>query len=211
MQVSSVCKIINVHLRHNFAPHLLLALVITILTTVVFGISSLSARESAQPLEMLLSLTGVILITPIFAPEQNENIRDLIRSKRTDYLSVCFIRLLCSLFFLALIFGAFTVYMYHCECKVTFRHFLGGFSSALFLGALGFFFAGISRNTVIGYMIAMIYYIANFAMKDDLKKLYIFSMSSGSFNEKYWLLGIAAAIFAAVFILPKVRHIAKAR
>ena len=100
MDFKSVCRILGINLRHNFLPHLLLALVITFLTPIIFGISSLNERESAQPLEMLLSLTGTVLLTPIFMPEQNENIRDLIRSKKIDYLAVCFIRLLYSVFFL---------------------------------------------------------------------------------------------------------------
>ena len=200
MDSKSISRILSVNLRHNFLPHLLLALIITFLTPVIFGISSLNERESAQPLEMLLSLTGTVLLTPIFLPEQNENIRDLIRSKRIDYRAVCFIRLLYSLFFLAVIFGIFALIMYNSESEITLRHFIGGYSSALFLGALGFFFAGISKNSIIGYMISMIYYISNFALKDELKNLYLFSMSAGSFHEKYWLIGSSAALFVITFL-----------
>lgn len=204
MDSKSAGKILSVNLKHNFTPHLLLALVIAFLTPIIFGISSLNGRESAQPLEMLLSLTGTVLLTPIFLPEQNENIRDLIRSKRTDYLAVCFIRLIYSLFFLAVIFGIFTLIMYSSESEITLRHFIGGYSSALFLGALGFFLAGISKNTVIGYMVSMIYYISNFAMKDELKNLYLFSMSAGSFEEKYWLIGSSVVLFVVTFICLKI-------
>lgn len=203
MVCTSAGKIISVNLRHNFLPHLLLALVIALFTPVIFGISSLNGREAAQPLEMMLSLTGPVLLTPIFLPEQNENIRDLIRSKRIDHLVVCFIRLLYSVFFLAVIFAVFTLIMYRSETAVTLRHFVGGFGSALFLGALGFFCAGVSMNAVIGYMVSMIYYISNFAMKDELKELYLFSMSAGSFHEKYWLLSCSAVLFAATFVCLK--------
>lgn len=200
MDFKSVCRILGINLRHNFLPHLLLALVITFLTPIIFGISSLNERESAQPLEMLLSLTGTVLLTPIFMPEQNENIRDLIRSKKIDYLAVCFIRLLYSVFFLAVIFVGFTLVINYSESEITLRHFIGGYSSALFLGALGFFCAGISKNSIIGYMVSMIYYISNFTMKDELKNWYLFSMSAGSFQEKYWLIGSSVALFAVTFI-----------
>ena len=99
----AMIKILSVNLRHNFMPHLFTALLIAFLTPAFFGITSLDAREAAQPLERLLSLTGTVLLTPIFLPEQNENIRDLIRSKRTDYLAVCAVRLIYSIFFLAVI------------------------------------------------------------------------------------------------------------
>lgn len=199
----SIFKILNVNLRHNFMPHLFIALIIVCFTPALFGIASLNAREAAQPLERLVSLVGIVLLTPIFWPEQNENIRDLIRSKRTDYLAVCMLRLLYSLFFLAVIIGVFTWIMKCSESEVTIRHFVGGFASALFLGSLGFFFAGLSQNTIIGYMLSLIYYIANFALKDELKGFYLFSMSAGSFTEKYWLLGGSVFVFVGTFILLK--------
>lgn len=200
MDSKSVYQIIKVNLRHNFLPHLLLALVITFLTPIIFGISSLNYRESAQPLEKLLSLTGTILITSIFLPEQNENICDLIRSKKIDYIAVCFIRLVYSMLFLAVIFGGFTLVMYNSESEITIRHFIGGYSSALFLGAAGFFFAGIGKSSIVGYMVSMIYYISNFALKDELKNLYLFSMSAGSFHEKYWLIVGSAVLFSITFL-----------
>lgn len=199
----SALKILSVNLRHNSLPHFFIALVIVFLTQVLFGIASLDAREAAQPLERFLSLAGTVLLTPIFLPEQNENIRDLVRSKRTDYLAVCAFRLLYSILFLAIIIGAFVLVMQGSESEVTFRHFFGGFSSALFLGSMGFFFAGISQNAIVGYMISMIYYIANFGLKDELKKFYLFSMSAGSFTEKYWLFGGSIVLLIATFVILK--------
>ena len=184
-------------------PHLVIALMIAFLTQALFGIASLDAREATQPLERLLSLTGTVLLTPIFLPEQDENIRDLIRSKRTDYLAVCAVRLIYSIFFLAVIMGIFAYIMQCFESAVTVRHFVGGFATALFLGSLGFFFAGISQNTVIGHMVSMIYYISNFGIKDELKNLYLFSMSAGSFTEKYWLLGGSMILFILAFFILK--------
>lgn len=184
-------------------PHLLIALVIAFLTQSLFGIAALNAREAAQPLERMLSLIGIVLLTPIFLPEQNENIRDLIRSKRTDYLAVCVIRLIYSIFFLVVIIGIFAYMMLCRESDITIEHFVGGFASALFLGALGFFFAGLTQNTITGYMVSAIYYIANYSLKDELKNFYLFSMSAGSFTEKYWLLGGAVVIFAVTFFLLK--------
>lgn len=197
----SIFIILSVNLRHNFIPHLIIAVVIAFLTQVLFGIASLDAREAARPLEQMLSLVGTVLLTPIFLPEQNENIRDLVRSKRTDYLTVCFIRLIYSIFFLAVIIGTFTLVMQCSESEVTIRHFVGGLSSALFLGSLGFFFAGLSQNTIVGYMVSLIYYIANFGLKDELKGFYLFSMSAGSFTEKYWLFGGSVVLFAVGFVL----------
>ncbi len=199
--MANYLNITAINLKHNSAPHLLLAMIIALLTPVIFGISSLNAQEAAQPLEMFLSLTGIVLLTPIFLPEQNENIRDLVRSKRIDYLAICLIRLVYSVSFLACIFGIFTIIMQNSESDVTVQHFAGGLASGMFLGALGFFFAGVTGNSIIGYMISMMYYICNFMVKDKLKHWYLFSMSLGSFEEKYWLLASSAVLFFMAFVI----------
>lgn len=203
MDFPALAKVTSVNLRHNFIPHLLIALVIVLLTPMVCGISSLDEFQSAMPLERLLSLIGPVFLTPIFLPEQNENIRDVIRSKRTDYLAVCAIRVLYSVFFLAVITACFVLIMGGCESEVTVGHFLGGFSTALFLGSLGVFCAGASGNVVVGYMCSAIYYISNYAVKDKLGHWFLFSMSMGSFDEKYWLLGSSIVLILLGLSLAK--------
>lgn len=199
--MANLLKIAAVNLKHNTLPHFLLAIVIALLTPVIFGISSLSEIESAQPLEMFLSLSGIILLTPIFLPEQNENIRDLIRSKKTVDTAVYIIRLMYSLILLAMLFGIFTFVMYKSESEVTIKHFFGGYISAIFLGALGFTVSGLSESTTNGYMVSFIYYIASFILKERLNKWYLFSMSIGSFDEKYYLFITSfIMIFAAMYI-----------
>lgn len=163
MGFQTLGKILSVNLRRNFLPHLLAAVFVIAVFMVMMGISALNEVQAARPLEMAMPLAGVILLTPVFHPEQDENIRDVVRSKRTSYLAVCVLRVIYSVFFLALLCASFVLMMYMCESAATFRHFIGGFASGLFLGAVGFFFAGISRSVIAGYMAALIYYIANYA------------------------------------------------
>lgn len=200
MDIRSALKFLSINLKHNFIPHLMAALLIVLLTPLIFAVSSLDERLAAQPIEMMLSLTGTVILTPIFLPEQNETIRDVICSKRTDYMKVCIMRIIYSIIALASIIGVFVLVMRFCESHVTFRHFAGGFASALFLGSLGFLTAGFSRNAPAGYMVSLIYYIANFAMKDKLGNLFLFSMYAGSFKEKYWLL-LTSIIMLTVGVL----------
>ena len=206
MELKSALKILSVNLRRNFLPHFAAAIIIVILTPVVFSISSLDAKAAAQPIEMLLSLTGAVLLTPIFLPEQNENIRDLIRSKRTDYLSICIMRLIYSVLALAVIIAGFVLVMYFSESKITMHHFVGGFAAALFLGSIGFFSAAVSKNAPVGYMSSLMYYIANIGLKDKLGKLYLFSMSAGNFEDKYWLYICSFFLFAAGLFCTRIIH-----
>ncbi|MDE6502454.1 MAG: hypothetical protein K2L10_10255 [Ruminococcus sp.] len=200
----SLRKILSVNLKYNFLPHFILAIAVAVLTPVVFSISTLDARNSAQPLEMLLLFTGTILLTPIFLPEQNPEVRDVIRSKKTDYLIVCMIRVMYSIVAIMLITGIFILIMKHNECDVTFRHFIGGFASALFIGTAGFTVAGLSNSISAGYMTSMVYYSANIGLKDKLGIFYLFSMSSGEdFKNKYLLILLSLIIITTVFIYLK--------
>lgn len=206
MDIRSTLKFLSIDLKRNFIPHLAIALLIAFLTPTLFSISSLDEKLAAQPIEMMLSLTGSVLLTPIFLPEQNGNIRDVIRSKRTDYMSVCFMRIIYSVISLALIIGIFVLVMSVCKSHVTLRHYAGGFASALFIGSIGFLAAGLSRNAPVGYMVALIYYIANFAVKEKLGNLFLFSMCAGSFREKYWLLLASVIMLSAGALSCKIKQ-----
>lgn len=198
----SFAKILSVNLKHNFLVHFVLAVVIAVLTPVVFSISSLDARASAQPLEMLLLFIGTILLTPVFLPEQNQEIRDVIRSKKTDYLIVCLIRVIYSIAAIMLITGMFVLIMKYNECEVTYRHFIGSFASSLFMGTIGFSVAGLSNNVSAGYMASMVYYAANIGLKDKLGICYLFSMySGGNFSDKYLLILISVIVISIIFII----------
>ena len=200
----SFVKILSVNLKHNFPIHFILAVVVAVLTPVVFSISSLDSRASAQPIEMLLPFIGAILLTPIFLPEQNQEIRDVIRSKKTDYLIICLIRVIYSVVAVILITGIFVLIMKHNECEVTYRHFIGSFASSLFLGTIGFSVSVLSNSVSSGYMASMVYYSANIGLKDKLGICYLFSMySGGDFSDKYLLILLSVIIIAIVFIILK--------
>lgn len=198
MDFSRQAKIVSVNLRYNFLPHFAIACLIALAVPTIFSISSLTERGAAQPLEYLLSFAGAFLLTPIFYPEQNKNVRDLIRSKRTGYLPVCIVRVVYSAAALAFVVGAMVLAMKLCESAVTWRHFVGGYASALLLGSVGLFFAGASDNVTAGYMAAVIYYLAGYAMKEKLGAACIFSMTLGmDFSYKYGSLALSVVAIAA--------------
>ncbi|MCM1022581.1 MAG: hypothetical protein NC395_00800 [Prevotella sp.] len=200
MDFSVMGKIFAVNLRHNFLPHFILACAVALAVPAAFTVSSLTAREAAQPLELLLSFAGTFLLTPVFYPEQNENVRDLIRSKRTGYLSVCLARVICASAALAAITGAVVFVMYLNESAVTWRHFAGGYASALLLGSVGFFASAAGGNVTAGYMASVIYYLASYAMKEKLGAACVFSMTMGlDFSRKAGSFAISAALLAAGF------------
>lgn len=200
MGFQTLGKILGVNLRRNFLPHFLAAVFIIIAFTLLMGISALNEVQSARPVEMVMPIVGVILLTPVFHPEQDENIRDVVRSKRTSYRAICVLRVAYSVFFLGLLCGGFVYIMRLCESAVTVRHFIGGFASGLFLGAIGFFFAGISRSVIVGYMSSLIYYAANYAFGRRII-FDLFSMTTATDFYDSHIIGIKYLLIAAAALL----------
>ena len=202
----SYLKILFVNLRHHGLIPLGTALGVFFLTAALFNLSALTAREAAKPLEFFLCFLGVMLLTPVFYPEQNHDLRDVVSSKKVSYLTVYALRLLISFIVLVILVAGIVALMKWNESEVTAYHVLGGISTAVFLGAIGFCAAGITDNTVLGYMAAMLYYLANYGMKDKLGKWYLFSMSRGDFEAKWWLLMGATVLIVVTFVFVKFRR-----
>ena len=203
MGFSGTAKITLINLRHNFPIHFGIAVAVAILTPLVFSISALDFTSSARPVEMLLCMTGTALLTPVFLPEQNENIRDVIRSKKVDYLTVCIMRTVYSTIALAAIIGAFVFAMKLCECDVTIAHFGAGFGSAFFLGAIGLAFAKFGGSPTVGYMASLIYYMLNFT-GSRLGSFWLFTMSNGKRSVNFALMIWGTVIIAGTFIVSKI-------
>ena len=146
----------------------------------------------ALPLELIVSLIGIIMLTPIFAPEENSDLADLMLSKSFSYFKIIGFRVLYSFVMLVVFIGSFTVFLSYQHSDVTMMHFLGTIASAIFLGGLGLCIAAICNHVIVGYMGAMLFYVMNFFSGDQLKGLYLFGMAEGSSYEKYWqaLIGI---------------------
>lgn len=181
-------EIAKANIRHNFLPQFSLVFLILIFAPIIFGITGLDAKASAVPLEMFVSLIGIILLTPVFAPEQNGEIKDTVESKYITPIAVHCIRILISIVFMAFLIVLFVLIMGWNGCDVSFKLAYGTFSSALLLGAIGFTAYGISNNIAVGYMLPILYYAVNLSGGNKyLKNFYLFSMTKGSYDEKTWL------------------------
>jgi hypothetical protein len=191
------------NLRHNFLPHFILSVLLLLLTPFVFGTANVDAKSAAVPLEMFVSLIGIILLTPVFLPEQSGSIRDVVESKATASVFVYSIRIGIALFSMSALIAAFVLYMKGNGCTISLvSAVFGTFSSSVFLGALGLFVYGLSDTLIVGYMAPMVYYMLNlFGGKKYFEKLYLFSMSSGNMSEKYWLISVGIVLILSVLLV----------
>lgn len=194
------------NLKHNYLPNLALSIFILLLTPVLFGINDLDAKATAVPLEVLVSLIGIILLTPVFAPEQKTEIREVVESKYTSYISVCILRTVTLLGISFLLITFFVLFMQASGCQITLsKYIFGTFAESLFLGSMGLLAYGISNNIAVGYMMPTVYYSLNFGGgSENLGKLYLFSMAKGSFEEKYWLFGFGVLLIILTFLFKSI-------
>lgn len=200
------------NLKHNFLLHVIVALFLLCLTPFIFGISNLDAATSASPLEMFVALIGIVLLTPVFMPEQHKDISDLVETKYTSQTGIYFVRTFTAMVTLLVMILCFVVFMRFNESTFPLlKYVIGTFSGAVFLGALGMFFSGISDNIAVGYMIPLFYYAFNMSAGSKyVGNLYLFSMSSkDSFEEKYWLMGTAILLVIITLLIKKMTRKAR--
>lgn len=181
-------NILKINLRRQYPWPALAAAALLVLTKLIFNINALEGAAVAQPLEMLMVWIGPALLVPVFLPEQNPEIRDVVRARKTSYLNICILRILYSTLTVVLMTLLFTGIMKAGESQILPYHIWGSICSALLLGALGLAAAGISGNAAGGFMVCMLYYLASYGMGRKLGVFSLFSMSKGQMSGKGWQL-----------------------
>lgn len=178
-------------LRYNFRAPLVLALLLLGLVPVLFGIDGLKGEEAAVPLEMFAALLGIVLLPPIFQPEQESAVRELIASKFTSLDAIYGLRAIMAIVMLSLLLlGLSLVMLMNGSDFPILRYAAGTFAGAYFLGALGLLAYSMTSQIAVGYMVPLVYYVFNLFGADNFGPFALFSISKvNSFVEKYWLAG----------------------
>ena len=195
------------NLRHNFLPHLLLALGVLALTPVIFGINDLDAQAAAVPLECFASLIGAILLTPIFLPEDDPQVYETVSARYTGCLPVWILRTLYSLAAAAVLLGGFTLLMRGLRSEVSLSLYFGALSSAAFLGGRGVLAGGASGNVAVGYMLPVMYYVFSWMGGQKMLGMFqLFSITMGDGSGKGWLLAGGLLLTAAGLTIRSLRR-----
>lgn len=200
-----VLEIAKINLRHNSLLSIAVAAVLCLLVPLLIGTANLDQKSAAMPLEMFVSLIGIVLLTPVFQPEQNEEINDLVSSKYCSTEGVYLIRTVYSVAAAVLLIAIFTVYMKMRNCDVTPVMALGTAADAIFLGSIGMLTSALTGNTVIGYMPPLLYYALNIGMGPKLGSFYLFSMVTGSYTAKQWLFLAGLLMMTAALFYQRLR------
>lgn len=176
------------NLRFNLLPQLAMAIGLLILTPALFGVTALDTISAAFPLELSLSFLGVILLTPVYSPEQEPSILDTVRVRKTPHLFICGIRIIISVAITIIFIFGFVLMMSVLESEVFISHALASCANALFLGGLGILVSSISGNSVSGYIFPVLYYVID--LMGGFGDFTIFSMTRSGTMDGKWLIFI---------------------
>lgn len=189
--------IIKEQLKHNMIWQTAISLLILLLSPLVLGIENLDAGQTAKVLEMYVAVIGIILFIPIFQPEQDRDLRDLIQSKYTRITEIYSIRFLLALFVSILFSFGYLMVMKHGNCEMEVgKFFFGILAEMIAFGGIGVLAYAVSDNMIIGYMASIVYYIAGYAGGiKNLGKVYPFGMML-DYSTKYviFIIGIICFI-----------------
>lgn len=195
-------EITKVQLKHNVWQHLLISILLLAASPLVLGISNLDASQSAKVLETYVALVGILLFVPVFLPEQDRDLWDVVKTRYTKMTTVYLTRILISVVFSALLTLLFLLVMKAGNCEmVPVKYYFGTMAEVIALGGIGIFAYAVSDSLIVGYMIPLGYYVAGIsAGYKYMQKLYPFGMLT-DYETKYWILAAGIVLMAGGILL----------
>lgn len=168
----------------------------------IFSISNLDSTIAAKLCEQYISIVGIVLLVPIFSPEEEVGVKETVETRYTSQLYIYVVRIFIAIFMMILLIGLAVFILTICGGIFNAGTLLAGtFATALFLGSLGLFIAAVSRQLTAGYMVPTVYFIMDMMTKGKYTKdFFLFSLINNSFREKYYLFG-AAVVFIVASLL----------
>jgi hypothetical protein len=206
-------KIAKVNWKHNLMPHTIVAVLLCVASPLLMGVENLDEPQVAKILELYLSFLGMILLIPVFLPDTNKDVRDLIASKKIPITGIRIIRMLEALVVLTVLLTVYLAALKYGKCQFRFGTcFYAAFATCLFQGGLGVLLYSVIDNIALAYMIPFLYYIISMGAGNKyLGKFWLsgFSYSSamgGNAEDKLYLLVAGAVMLVlALWIREKKR------
>lgn len=204
--MEKISKLLAGFLRFQYYPHLLLALVYCLVSQYFVSFRNLAEYQSAKVLEMYVIFLGIILLTPLFMPEQDREIWRLEQTKKTPLWQLYGLRLLVAVLLIVGIVTGFLLVMQQSNSEVPFQKmWLGALGEVIFLGSIGFCVSGITNQVILGYMLAVTYFAVNIGKSKVFGQLALFQMMKGEYDFAGWMFLAAAVLFIAGIVIRESR------
>lgn len=171
------------------------------------GVRNLDLYFTAKILDTYVSLLGIVLLVPLFLPDQDKDIRELIRSKKESMEVLHFIRIGQAILILFIFVASFLLFLQKGNCTFPFgKYFYGTISNCIFLGGIGVLIYSFLDNIAIAYMVPIMYYLLCYGgSRKFLGKFYLFSMINGRLEDKIYLLIVGLAMIIVGILIRKRR------
>lgn len=202
-QLENCLSLIKINVKISVLWNLLFSIGFLCLLPFIQGVSNLDRVSAAICLENFVAIIGIILLVPVFSPEESKEVDEIISSKFMPNFKPYIVRTALSAASILILITGFCIMLKYnsCEFPVT-AYIFGTFASALFLGSIGMLISSLSASTIVGYMASIGYLIINMMTGSKyVGKFYIMSMKNNSFDEKYYILiGGIVLIILSIFI-----------
>lgn len=177
------------NIRYFQMVSFVLALVLCGLMIPFFGVVQLTETATMQILARILPLLGLVLIAPVLQHEFDPEIADIMWTKKFAYWKTICLRLVIAFVMAIILYGVYLTILWMNDSTFLWSHVLHSLINLLFLGSLALLVMALTKNSTVGYMVAIIYYLMNFFMAKKLGMFYLFQM-----KEMKWLLLLCACI-----------------
>lgn len=196
-------EIVKVNWKHNLFFHCVIAVLLCVAAPLIMGMKNLEEPQVAKIIEFYLGFLGVILFIPLFLPDTNKDIRDVIASKKMPITGIRMIRLLSALFLLIIMLLVFLGALKEGNCNFHYgKCFYAAVANCVFMGGLGLLFYSVADNIALAYMIPLLYYIVSMGSGSKyLGRFYLMGFSAGSIEDKKYMMAAGVLMMAAALII----------
>lgn len=195
-------EIAKVNGKHNLFPHIVISVLLCVIAPLLMGVENLDEPQVAKIIEMYLGFLGMILLIPLFLPDTNKDIRDLIASKKVPITVVRLIRLLEAFAVLSVLLAVFLAMLKYNDCTFHFgKCFYAAVANCIGMGGVGLLFYSLVDNIAFAYMMPFLYYVISLSNRKFLGKLWLMGFSGGSIDEKKYILIAGICMMVAALLV----------
>lgn len=196
-------EIAKANWKHNLFFHCIIAVLLCVAAPLIMGVENLEEPQVAKIIEFYLGFLGVILLIPLFLPDTNKDIRDVIASKKMPITTIRIIRLFCAMLLLSILLLLFLGVLKRGNCNFHYgKCFYAAVANCVFMGGIGLVFYSMADNIALAYMIPLLYYIVSMGSgRKYLGKFYLMGFSAGSIEDKKYMLSMGVLMIVAALII----------
>lgn len=203
------CEIARVSFKRHLITHFAVAVIFIAIAPFFMGMKNLDGIQVAKITEFYLGFLGVILLVPVFLPDTDKNIRDLLASKKTPLATVRLIRLLEAFLCLMALLILFLYLLKAGNCSFRYGECLyAAAANACMMGGVGLLCYSLVDNIALAYMIPFLYYAMSMGGGEKyLGRFWLFGYSGGGdIQEKSWLLAGGILLGALSLVIRGIRR-----